>query len=293
MSEIFSWLKKAELERKRPARERTAIPPVALQEAPPKVPGPGEIREPVPSSPDGTGIHPAETLDLSSADPKYRLVIDASTMVGEQYRLLRAKLSLMQKESGLKTLLVTSALPGEGKTFTACALAGVLAQEPGRNVLIIDADLRNPAVERTLNGKRGAVRHGLTQALQGGVSQPEALILATSEDGLYFLPSGPVPDNPSELLGSERLEQLLASLRPHFAWIVLDSPPALSLADASLLSVHCDAALLVIQAERTPASAVTDLVQMLGEERICGAVLNRTRQMKSSHYYYSYYRKEK
>jgi capsular exopolysaccharide synthesis family protein len=292
MSEIFSWLKKSELERRRIPPEPPG-PTVQLQEAK-HVEDPGATASARPEDQIWQADMAFRTdarFDLAGADSRIKSVLDPHTDVGEQYRLLRAKLSLMQKQRGIKTLLVTSTLPSEGKTFTACCLAGVFAQEPGKRVLLMDADLRRPKAARDLGLARGSDISGLSQVLRGEVA-PQAVMLGSNSLNFYLMPAGTVPSDPAELLSSPLLEQTIRPLKECFDWIVLDSPPVLALADASLLAQISDAALLVIRTDRTPVKLIKEAVARLGAEKICGIVMNRgLHRDKSNYYYYQYYRK--
>ena len=284
MSEIFSWLKRAENERRKdlpeilnesegqdhgiisdePAAEaRSAAVPLTV------------TRGPLPS---------ASTFDLRSASDLVRIVLEPKTVVGEKFRLLRAKLSLAQKDHGLKTLLVTSAVAGEGKTYTACCLAGVLAQEPGKRVALVEADLRKPNLLQYF-GKNGVHDHqGLSEVLRGTAKVEDTFVKCNDAD-FYIVSAGQVPDNPSELLSSPSLEATLRSLADAFDWIVVDSPPIFALADTSLLAPVCDATLLVVAANRTPAKVINESIHRIGRENFCGLMVNRVRRLKDSGYY--------
>jgi protein-tyrosine kinase len=291
MSEIFSWLKRAEVERRKGLVDLIEKPgeiyaeeyaPVSDEEAAPPLPV---------ITPKNIEVITSGGFDLSAAEYRIRSVLDPHTLVGEQYRMLRSKLSLMQKEQGIKLLLVTSSVPGEGKTFTSCSLACILALEPGKRVLLIDCDLRRPRVcgEFGLNGIRPA--KGLSQVLRGELRVDEAMLKAT-EGNLYLLPAGPEPQNPAELLSSPRLERTLNSLSDSFDWIIIDTPPVLAMADASIISPLCDGVLLVINMEKTPTKIIRQSVQRIGQNRILGLILNRGKHIKGSQYYYHYYHKD-
>jgi capsular exopolysaccharide synthesis family protein len=228
-------------------------------------------------------------FDLKVADYRVRNVLDPLSLVGEQFRRLRASLSLIQKQRGIKVVLVTSAGPGEGKTFAACSLAGVLAQEPGRRVLLIDADLRRPRAGKQIGmkGDPGSVQ-GFAEVLRGEVALMDS-IAGSLEGDLFFLPSGKIPTNPSELLTSPVLEETLKTARSLFDWVVVDSPPVLALSDAAVMAPVCDAIVFVVQANVTPSKQAQEAVRRLGRERICGIVLNRVKRVRSSSYYYHYY----
>jgi capsular exopolysaccharide synthesis family protein len=231
---------------------------------------------------------PQQTFDLKAAGQPLATILDPLSIMGEQYRMLRSKLSLMQKETGLKTLLITSTVPNEGKTLVSCGLAAVLAQDSGRRVLLIDADLRKPDVSRVLGIMKEDRFEGLSQVLQGQNPFEEAL-LCSVDQSLYLMPSGPVPLNPAELLSTRYLELALRSAAKYFDWVVVDSPPVLPLADASLLAPLCDSALLVVNASSTPAKIIKSAIQTIGRDKFCGVVLNRMRDMRLSTYYHYYH----
>jgi capsular exopolysaccharide synthesis family protein len=268
------------------AVQRVQSPQIAGESEPEK---PDEVLAPAEAMEPRAEIRSTVQFDLSAADYRVKKVLDPVTLVGEQFRRLRATLSLVQKQRGIKVLLVTSAGPGEGKTFAACGLAGVLAQEPGRRVLLIDADLRKPRAGKQIGmkGDQAAIR-GLSEVLQGEIAFIDSI--AGSLDGdLFFLPAGKVPPNPSELLTSPTLEATLKTARGIFDWVVVDSPPVLALSDAAVMTPVCDAVLLVVQARVTASKLVREAAQRVGREKICGIVLNRVKHIKSSGYYYHYY----
>jgi capsular exopolysaccharide synthesis family protein len=293
MSEIFSWLKRAELEKRK-----------SMVEAAPKpVPAYSGIHEetatavePAPALPDlapgGIKIRMDAQFDLAAADGRIRSVLDPLTLVGEQYRLLRAKLSLMQKERGIRSLLVTSSVPAEGKTFTACCLAGVFAQEPGKRVLLMDADLRKPRAGRDLGVKDSTHQVGLLEVLRGE-KKAEEVLLSSSRMDFFLLPGGSVPDDPAELLSSPNLEHTIRSLTEMFDWVIIDAPPIIGLADTSLIAPLCDAVLLVVHTDKTPAKLAKEAVERIGRAKFCGVVMNRGKHVRASrYYYYNYYHRK-
>jgi capsular exopolysaccharide synthesis family protein len=300
MSEIFSFLKKAEAERSQLPVEITQADSLAQQqsERPANLtnmktqPQPDENTE---TSLIATDSKPVEAdivgntqFDLASADRPIQNVLDPLTIFGEQFRILRSKLNLMQKQRGIKTILVTSTVPQEGKTFVACGLAGVIAQEPGKRIVLIDADMRKPRSGEGLGINGESKKNGLSQVLRGTNKFHESLLSFANLE-FCFLPSGPIPANPSELLGTPIMEQLLQSAKETFDWIVIDSPPVLGLADSTLIAPLCDAVVLVVRADSTPTKLILDTIQKIGRERICGIVMNRQHSHHASRYYYSYY----
>jgi capsular exopolysaccharide synthesis family protein len=227
-------------------------------------------------------------FDLEMADWRIKTVLDHQSLVGEQYRFLRAKLAAMQKQRGIKTILVTSSTALEGKTFTACCLAGILAQEPSKRVLLVDADLRRPRAGRNLGLDETVVPGGFSQMLRDEAGLKDSLLRCSNLD-FYFLPSGTTVENPSELLSSPNLERQVKHMAFLFDWIVMDCPPALALADVARLAPLCDTVLLVVWADKTPVKMINQAIQMIGREQICGIVLNRARDSSSYYYYYRYY----
>ena len=289
MSEIFDFLKKTEAERR---KSPVFAPPMNLPAVMPEDPSPEPeyIEEVQPTLPVESPIAAAGAaiFDMTHSSYQMQNVLDPLTVIGEQFRVLRTQLHLMQKQKGIKTILVTSTVPQEGKSFTSSGLAGVMAQETGKRVLLIDADMRKPGSGRDigLNGNSSAV--GTAQVLEGTNEFRSALLTGTNPE-FWFLPSGALPPNPSELLGSPNLERVLKSAAEIFDWIIVDSPPILALSDASLIAPLCDTVLLVVRVNFTPTKLVSETISRIGRDRICGIVLNRQKEFHSSRYYYHYY----
>lgn len=298
MSEIFNWLKRAELEKGNFKLEPSISPAFVIPTdsnggtaapIPNEPPDRDYESEPMASNPFPSQVemHSTAALNLDSADYRVRDVWDPVTNVGEQFRLLRARLALMQKQRSIKTLLVTSAAPGEGKTFVSCGLSGVLAQEPGKRVLLIDGDLRKPMAAQDLGLNTNTDRQGFSDVLNGKVEVTDVL-LSSADSRFFFLPAGKRTANPAELLSSSLLPRALKLLSERFNWIVIDSPPAIALADTNVIAQVCDAVLLVVHSNRTSSKLIKDCIQRIGREKICGVVMNRSKHLKNSRYY-SYY----
>lgn len=199
--------------------------------------------------------------------------------VAEAYRALRTAL-LLSTARELRSLVVTSALPGEGKTSTALNLAVVLAQL-GKRVLLVDADLRRPRIHDVF---RIVNRVGLVNFLTHS-AEAEQVVFRTQVENLFLTPSGPIPPNPSELLSSERMEEFLSFVRKHFDFVVLDTAPTLAVSDGIVLGSRVDGALLCLFAghvERREAKACRDRL-VLGGVKLLGAVLNRHVGLSSSY----------
>jgi len=198
-------------------------------------------------------------------------VHDARSSGAEAYRTLRTNLIFSQAVQTLRTLVVTSAAPSEGKTTTAANLAVSFAQQ-GMRVLIVDCDLRRSRLHRLFSVPR---EPGVTELVLGQVEQ-DSVVRETAVTGLYVLASGQLPPNPAELLGGERMRATLASLSEAFDLIVLDTPPLLAASDAAILGTLADGVVLVVRAGVTEADAGQQAIQQLASvgARVVGAVLN-------------------
>ncbi len=211
------------------------------------------------------------------------------TLISEAYRSLRTGL-LLSSARELKAVAVTSAVAGEGKTATAANLAIVLAQL-GRQVLIVDCDLRKPRLHQVF---RVSNRLGLVNQLTSG-AEPAETILATEVPNLWITPSGPIPPNPSELLASDRMRDWLRAVRTRFDFVVLDTPPALAVTDATIVGLLVDGVVLTLRSgkvTREEARLCRDRLRQAGI-KILGAVLNRYRSLQTGagkryKYYESY-----
>ncbi len=191
----------------------------------------------------------------------------------EAYRTLRSSVEFTSVDAPIRTVLVTSAAPGEGKTVTAANLAVVFAQA-GRKVLLVDADLRKPGVHTMFN--LGNAR-GLTTMLRGDAVRPDAVTQATEEDNLRVLTTGPLPPNPAELLGSHRMQAVVGLLKESADLVIFDSPPLQAVTDSALLSAFADGTLLVVDAGRSRGRAVRSASELLvrAGANVLGVVLNR------------------
>jgi protein-tyrosine kinase len=203
----------------------------------------------------------AEKLVISSAVPP---------ALREQYRRLAANLHHAQEEAGIKSLMVTSAVPDEGKTLTATNVALTLSESYRRRVLLIDADLRRPSLDELFMLPKG---FGLNEALTGSPDRKVPIIQVSRN--LSLLPAGSPDSDPMSTLTSDRMRNLIKEASTAFEWVILDTPPIGILTDAKLLGAMVDGALLVVRAGRTPANLIQRAVDSLGKNRILGVVLNR------------------
>jgi succinoglycan biosynthesis transport protein ExoP len=215
------------------------------------------------------------------------MVGDVRSPIAEAYRHLRTSLLLSSAGTPPKTILVTSSQPSEGKTTTAINTAFMLAQT-GAQILIIDCDLRRPRLHAQFNLSN---TRGLTNCLSGELDDLDSLIQTyDKQPNLKVLPSGPIPPNPAELLGSEEMRRLLATLSQKFTHIIVDSPPAISFTDASILSTFVDGVILVVHGGRSSRAVVRRARQQLLDvgAHIFGVVLNNVK-IESHDYYYAGY----
>jgi len=227
-------------------------------------------------------------FSIEDADSRIKdVVLGRIPLVTEQYQMIHAQV-FGQKQKGLKTLMITSAIPREGKTFVACCLAGILAKERGKKVLLLDADLRTGKAGYTLGIKNYRSRSGLSDVLSG-TADVENCLLSCADLNLSFLPAGNPKENPVDLLTSPRLQQVIYDLSVLFDWIIVDSPPVLPVADATLLPGVCDGAIVVIRAEKTPISLIKQSLDKIGRECVAGIVMNSVRDIKATQYYYGEY----
>jgi polysaccharide biosynthesis transport protein len=240
----------------------------------------------------GSGKRGGATQSLAAAnghDKRIELVAQhlPKSQMSEAFRALRTSILLSQADHPPQVILVTSALPREGKTTAAANLAVTLAQLGDKTVLV-DADLRKPGVGRLLN-LTGGKYAGLSSYLAGVSSLDQVIVPHPSIPNLSALPTGPLPPNPADLLSSHKLVEAIAELRTRFKFVVIDSPPIMAATDAVILSVQTDGVLLVVRSGETPKEAFTRTRELLGSVKcnILGVVLNAV-DSSAPDYYYSY-----
>jgi protein-tyrosine kinase len=303
MSRIHEALKKAEQERGEVqaksaavftvAPPANALAPTSVAE-PPKVIAPEieRARIPVtePAVTNSAGYLRFDDLRKHCAHPQWHLDPSVNVFINpaltahgsEQFRTLRSRLYQMRVSQSLRTLLVTSSVPAEGKTFVTNNLAQAIVRQPDRRALIIDADLRCSRMHVPLGAPPSP---GLTDYLRGEAD--ELAVIQNGLDGsLCFIPGGNQVTNPSELLSNGRLRTLLDRMMPIFDWIILDSAPLLPVADSTVLANLVDGVLLVVRAGETPSQTAQRACQELEGRNIVGAVLNA---VGPQHAYGSYY----
>ena len=208
------------------------------------------------------------------------------SIIAEQYRTIRTNINFSMPDKDFKTILVTSAGPGEGKSTTSSNIAGVYAQK-GKKILLIDADMRKPTAHYTFKLSNS---FGLSGVLTRQCEILDA-IRKTDIEGLYVLPSGPIPPNPAELLDSNQMTFMLEELHKLFDIIIFDTPPVLSVTDSQIMANKCDATILVINSRHTPKETAVKAKEILthAKANLIGAVLNNFILDKDHYYYYQYY----
>src|SRR5437588_2632107 len=303
MSRIHEALKRAEQERAAsqggqveslhpmdvPAVEAAGMPPV-IERAP--------LSTAASAAAAGPAFSNAFTFDTLLArcaqsewnpDPKSMLFIndDERKYGAEEFRTLRSRLYQMREKMPLKKVLITSALPKEGKTFVAANLAQVMVRQHGRRALLIDADLRGARLHHLLgtSATPGLAEYLLGENDEFGVMQRGAM------ENLFFIPSGRSVSSPAELVANGRLKILLNRVEPLFDWIIIDSPPAVPVSDAGLLANYCDGVVMVVRSNATPSDIARKARQEFRDKHLVGVVLNGIEADSSPYnqYYYGAY----
>ena len=212
----------------------------------------------------------------------------------EQFRILKSRVISFCKEKGLRTLLITSCLPEEGKSTVAANLSVCIANGVNERALLLDCDLRRPSIHKVFN--LNSHSRGLADYLAQESLPLQKVIHATGIDKLTIIPAGTVPDNPSELLSSNKMIKLLQEVKSQYSdrYIVLDSTPAHQTPEPSTLSRYVDGVILVVRAGKTGRDTVTRVVESLGKNKIIGVVFNMVSEPVRSYYYNynSYYSKK-
>ena len=291
MSRIHDALKRAEQERAtsmggsvEPALEQPELQPVSMPE----------------HAHTQTAVMPAmqssafsyETLlarcSVTRWSPDTRTMLffqeDENRKGAEEFRTLRSRLYQIREKLPLKRLMVTSALPKEGKSFVAANLAQVIVRQHGRRALVIDADLRSPGMHRHLGASQTP---GLSNYLLGECDE-FAIMQRGQMDNLFFVPAGRQVTGAPELLANGRLKLFLQRVEPLFDWIILDTPPVIPVADSTLLANFCEGVLMVVRSNATPSDLARRAREEFQDKLLLGVVLNGIPddQLPQSKYYY-------
>lgn len=279
MSRIHEALQKAEQER----RGTSVVEPVAAAVAA----GPALAPEADSSAVSMESLRSKCALRSWNSDPGKVIFDDGTQQLAiaiEGFRTLRTRLYQLRETRPLKTVLIASALPQEGKSFVAVNLSQVLTKPRGRSVLLIDADLRWSRV----HGYLGApCTPGLSDYLQGEADE-YAVIQQNSNANLFFIPGGKSVQNADELIANGRFKLLIERLSPVFDWIVIDSPAAIPVSDASRIAGFCDGVLMVVKAGETPFPMAQKARKEFQKKSLVGVVLNRVEVRATYSRYYHY-----
>lgn len=229
-----------------------------------------------------SGEKPRSTEGANEANKRRIALLQPDSYIAEQYRSLRGRIDSLASQRTLKTLAVTSANTGEGKSTCAVNLAVVTAMSVGRSVLLIDCDMRRPKVHWTLGLQP---RKGLAEIL---INQTTFDDVVQKLDGvnLEVLPVRMIPSNPSELLASQAMRRLIDEVSGRYDRIILDTPACLGLPDAKTVSEICDGLVMVVRAGITPKEEVQAALDILGRSRVVGMVLNGSEATREQYGYY-------
>jgi len=280
MSRMYDTRKKPEKER--PAYkvigiEEVETPETRIAEAPGSDSAPSDAMPQMSTATDPIALETLLAHCPSTAwvpDTKAMLLFGSEEQVGgaEEFRTLRSQLYQLRDKQRLRRILVTSSVPKEGRSFVAANLAQAMARQPGCRVLLIDGDLRNPSLHSALgtSATPGLSEYLLDETEEFGIIQRGQM------GNLFFIPCGRSVSGEAEVVSNGRLKLLLDRLEPIFDWIIIDSPSAMPVSDASLMATFCDGILMVVRSNSTPFDIVRKARQRFPYERLLGVVLNRT-----------------
>ena len=226
-----------------------------------------------------------KTKNLKEIARKLIVKMSPKSFVSEQFRVARTNINFSMPDGELKTLLITSSMPGEGKSTTAANLAYLFAQE-GKRVILVDGDMRKPTVHYTFHLTNTI---GLSNVLTKKVSVMDA-VNETDLENLQIITSGPIPPNPAELLTASSMDVMITTLKETYDLIIFDAPPVLSVTDSQILANKSDGTVLVISAGDTDKVSALKAKELLlaSKAKIIGTVLNNFK-LEKDHYYYQYY----
>jgi capsular exopolysaccharide synthesis family protein len=232
---------------------------------------------------DANGGHLLLVANDDQQHEKSPMIDDSAAVYWESYRAMRTAILYSSPEERPHTIQVTSALPGEGKSTTSVNLAISLAQT-GARTLLVELDMRKPKLARVFNIRETG---GMSRYL-AGYGPLSAELRQTAVPNLFVIPSGPVPPNPPELLGSARMRQGLDLLRRHFQYVVIVGPPVLAVSDASVIATQVDGVVLVVGAKTSSTQSMKARNALRSvSAKILGALVNNVKMEESQHYYYS------
>ena len=224
-------------------------------------------------------------INSGLVDSRLITIKEPSSIAAEQYRILCTRIAQLRQDKQSYVFAVTSSVKSEGKTFTSLNLAISIARDFDEKVLLIEGDLKNPGLYEYLKHPPG---FGLTDVLDGKIDIKTCAI-QMFDGQLSVLFAGKTAGNPSKLLSSLKMQEIITTARENFKYIIIDTPPIIPMADINIYSTLVDGILLVIQAGKTPRSLVKKALSSLATEKIIGAVLNGVDPIHSKYYYGSGY----
>ena len=230
----------------------------------------------------------AKKSKKKSTDRNLFVIEDPHSYVAEQYKILRSHILTFGKEKNLRTILITSCLPEEGKSTVSSNLSISIAHGINEHALLVDSDLRRPVIHKIFGLNS---RVGLSNYLNEDIPLPHTLD-KTQIEKLTVLPAGNSPDNPSELLSSKKMIDLIQEVKERYddRYIIFDSTPVHQTPDPAILAKHIDGIILVVRSGKTNREVVARTVESLGKEKILGVVFNMSQETIKSYYYnYNYY----
>ena len=226
-------------------------------------------------------------LPTVSEDSRVVTLTESNNLGAEKFRLLRARLRNLRERQQLQKLVITSAVPNDGKTLVAMNLAVCLAKQTNEKILLLEGDLRKPTLGEHL-GIKSLPGVGEWWA---SVDEPVSKFIYRFDDlQLWILPAGSAPENPVNILQSSRFLELCKQLSTCFDWIIIDAPPLLPMADVSFWSRQADGLLLVVREGCTPKAILQKGLDTLDNPKVIGVVLNEAREVESSYYSHYYYK---
>ncbi len=282
MAKVYDALRRAEEDRKRRTQDDgPAVAPLELEL--PGTPAPRPAAKRLPFYRRWFRRRGGKSpLDATTEVNKRRItLLQPDSYVSEQFRALRGRLDALASQSPLRTVVVTSPSPGDGKTTSAINLAIVTAMSVGRRVLLIDCDLRKPKVHGALGLNPEA---GLAEVLTDAKSLDQA-VMKVEGVNLEVLAVRGRPANPSELLGSAKMRELVEEVAHRYDRVILDTPAALGLPDAKAVSELCDGLVVVVRADLTPQQDVEATLELFDRRRILGFLLNGTEDRQGRYGY--------
>lgn len=236
----------------------------------------------------GTAVEPAATAAIRTVvlDPHSPVLLfdDKHRKASEQYRMVRTR--IVQHPLRPRVITLTSGGPGDGKTFNAINLSGVLALKDDSRILLVDGDLRRSSVAKSLGIHDTP---GLADVLRGKCTLRNAIVRISKFDNLYILPAGEPEDRPSELLDSPAWPALLEIFRRRFSYTIVDAPPVAAVADYDLIQAHCDGVVVVVRQDHSDRAAFQKALQAVPPEKRIGVILNSSQDWwlaKTAGYYY-------